>query len=244
MRCSEARQQITALAGASPPASLQAHLRVCDLCRQLCEDRLLDNALNALCIPGPQKGFVERSIARAIEANRAAVREIAAGTGRGARGWSLAATLVLGVFIGFWLNSHWRVPIAPEGVSAEQPQTNANALVAAAAAEGPTVGPAIALLVNQVKAVNVVIDSVADQDEATIHIALAGNIEIDGYPGSRELRWNTRLLRGKNLLTLPLILQTAADGYLDVSYSAGSDVHRLRIPVNARPQAVAPPASI
>ncbi len=207
MKCSQARDLMTTSEAleclVDTDWEFQTHLRVCEPCRYYFSDRLLKEKLSALIIPNPGIDFADRVIGKTIETNRAERRHPFGGL-------ALAAMLLLGIFLGLVLSDRF---------------TEDTSLTVAHAA--------IALWVNQVKPVNVVIDSSDSFEDATISIVLAENIEIDGYPGTREMSWKTPLLKGKNLLTLPLILQHGTEGYMDVSYSAGDKVYKTRVPVNA-----------
>jgi hypothetical protein len=207
MNCSQARDQMTASADLGSLVNtdweFQTHLRVCEPCGHYFSDRLLEEKLSALVIPNPGIDFVDRAIGKAIEANRVDRRRLFSGP-------ALAAMLLLGLFLGLVLNNRFAVNTSPT-----------------------VTHPPIALWLNQVKPVNVVIDSSDSVEDATISIVLAENIELEGYPGTREMSWKTPLLKGKNLLTLPLIMQNGSEGYMDVSYSAGNKVYKTRVPVNA-----------
>ena len=51
---------------------------------------------------------------------------------------------------------------------------------------------------------------------ATIHILMAGNIEIDGFAGQREISWIEDLDAGVNRLSLPIIATANEGGQLIV----------------------------
>lgn len=218
MNCSQVRERMTASDSLKSPETigweLQSHLRVCEPCRHYFSDRLLEEKLSALVIPNPGIDFVDRAIGKAIEANRVDRRHLVNGP-------ALAAMLLLGVFLGLILSKNYSADTSPTVTQTP-----------------------IALWVNQVKPVNVVIDSSDKIEDATISIELAENIEIDGYPGTREISWKTSLLKGKNLLTLPLIMQSGSEGFMDVSYRAGNKVYKTRVPVNAGPETPATGPSI
>ena len=49
---------------------------------------------------------------------------------------------------------------------------------------------------------------------AMLHIRLPDGVELQGFPGQREIHWRTDLARGVNMLSLPLTAVAAADGML------------------------------
>ena len=51
-------------------------------------------------------------------------------------------------------------------------------------------------------------------DSATLTVSLPEGVELAGFPGQREITWETSLQEGKNLLPLTLIALTPAGGEL------------------------------
>ena len=49
-------------------------------------------------------------------------------------------------------------------------------------------------------------------DAATLTVSLPEGIELAGFPGQREIAWQTSLVEGKNLLPLSLVALTPAGG--------------------------------
>lgn len=180
------------------------HVEICDLCKQYYLDGYLKQEILALRVPEPRAGFVDSSITKAIRAN----------TGQKRNYWqfaSMAAVLMLGIFLGTVFSRHYYL-------------------------DSQVVDTAqwIEIFDGQVKPVNLIIDSDQHVGRATIHLLLADNMELNGYPDTRELQWETELLPGKNLLTLPISLKDGKDSYFEVSYSMGDDVQRTRFNVRSR----------
>src|SRR5262249_5145004 len=59
----------------------------------------------------------------------------------------------------------------------------------------------------------------------TMHVGLPAGVEIAGYPGERELDWQTNLKQGANLLELPVVAHGSGGGILTASLSHGAE-HR------------------
>jgi hypothetical protein len=89
----------------------------------------------------------------------------------------------------------------------------------------------ITLAPQQSKTVRVLIDSIANRDHATITIALADNLELEGFPEDRVIEWETSLKEGKNLLALPLRLKDGEASHFEVAFTDGSTRKQLRIDV-------------
>ncbi len=58
---------------------------------------------------------------------------------------------------------------------------------------------------NQVQTVNMVFHSATDIDQATLRIELPDNLQLAGAPQRRLIEWTTRLKKGGNRLSLPVI---------------------------------------
>jgi|TARA_B110000503_G_scaffold124103_1_gene190333 hypothetical protein len=209
MQCSQAQDKLKSVlqsdAISSEEQELQRHLQHCELCQQYCSDQILHKKLSSLNAPEPRAGFADRSIARAIEQHNSSTTPLLP-----ANIWVMAAVLVLGVMLGVFFTNNFSL----DGVS-------------------PAAQP-IALMVNQVKPVNIVIDSDTYSQTSTITLLLADNIAIEGYPDTNELSWKTELHKGKNLLILPLILKNRSPGYMEISYTSGDRTHRVRVQVSAK----------
>jgi hypothetical protein len=161
------------------------HVRDCAACRRRAEfHRHLAAALRDLPVPAPRSGFFEEAIARAQKA----------GGSPGARrhwqyfaGAALAASLVLGLGLG-WLPNAIRTP-------------SVNL-------------PGVTIALHAPHTVRLALNSERDLRQATLNIALPEGIEVEGFPGQRDIRWQTDLARGVNMLALPLVAVSAQGGIL------------------------------
>jgi hypothetical protein len=86
-----------------------------------------------------------------------------------------------------------------------------------------SVEPPQLIALHGMRDVNVVIDSPADIAQAEIRIVISGDLSVNGYESSNELRWSARLDRGVNLLTLPVIMGSPTGGHLLVEVAYGSE---------------------
>ena len=74
--------------------------------------------------------------------------------------------------------------------------------------------PGITIALETPRTVNLVFASETALDAATLTVTLPDGIELNGFPGQREITWETSLNEGKNLLPLTLVALTPAGGEL------------------------------
>lgn len=185
------------------------HADRCPACRARLETELqLREKIRGLPVPAPSAGFADRVFATVREAHRPVFRPAAAG-------YALAASLALGVGIAVWLGQ------APQSLSAAVP--------------GPQ---RVAVAPDEVQPVRLMFRSPRELSGVTVHLQLPQGVELAGYPGRRELRWQTDLQSGANLLELPVIVQPGAGGVVTASLSIGQDRKQFAVLVQARPPAV------
>lgn len=160
----------------------------------------------------------------------------AAGTGRRIQRrarYAIAATLVLG-FIGgtlFWsvVNNFSSVD---ERIAGRPPLP-----------KDPL--PAVTLSLHRVEEVHLAINVKHAIARATMTIDLPAGIEIDGFPGQRQLRWETDLKAGRNTLTLPLAAHSVVtDGVLKTRVDYGGGQKELAIILNVPDTHAGRPAAV
>jgi hypothetical protein len=74
--------------------------------------------------------------------------------------------------------------------------------------------PGVTMALEEPRTVNLVFASAAQLDAATLTVTLPDGIELDGFPGQKEITWQTSLNEGKNLLPLTLVALTPTGGEL------------------------------
>ena len=72
--------------------------------------------------------------------------------------------------------------------------------------------PGIAMTLEEPRTVNLMFASANALDDATLTVTLPDGIELAGFPGQREISWQTSLVEGKNYLPLELIALTPTGG--------------------------------
>lgn len=91
----------------------------------------------------------------------------------------------------------------------------------------------IALAPSESRTVQLLIDSIAARDDATIRIELADDLELNGFPGQHVIEWQTSLAQGKNLLQLPVRLQGNRDSRFTVALHYGNERKEIEVRVDA-----------
>ncbi len=94
--------------------------------------------------------------------------------------------------------------------------------------------PGITMTLEQPRTVNLVFASTEPLDAATLTVRLPDGIEMSGFPGQREVTWQTSLNAGKNLLPLKLIATSPLGGevYATLLHDDRSRTFRLRVDVS------------
>ncbi len=74
--------------------------------------------------------------------------------------------------------------------------------------------PGVTVALETPRTVNLVFASATALDAATLTVTLPDGIELSGFPGQREITWETSLKEGKNLLPLTLVAVKPTGGEL------------------------------
>lgn len=93
--------------------------------------------------------------------------------------------------------------------------------------------PGVTIALAEPRTVNLVFASAEALESATLTVSLPDGIELDGFPGQREITWETSLQQGKNLLPLTLVALTPAGGELlaHLEHDKRDRTFRLRVDV-------------
>ena len=204
MNCFECRQALKRLPAHIDAGPWAEHLEDCGPCRDYWSDLLLQRELAELQTPEPPPGFLP-----------IAIKNATAGGGR--------------------------EPLPPRALS-RLPALAASVLVALIGVfawqslPSSAPGPSVLSFAPQATSprreeVQVVIYSSEARNSAEVTIELAENLELEGYAGERNLRWNTALSQGANVLSLPLLVRSSG-GEVLVRSSFGGKEHEVRVEVN------------
>lgn len=135
-------------------------------------------------MPEATAGYFDRALVRATHEGSRRQRNRWLVTGFGS---AIAAGLALWMIGGFFMT-------APD-----LPQAD------------PTI-PGITMTLAEPRTINLVFASAESLDAATLTVQLPAGIEMSGFPGQREVTWETNLTAGKNLLPLKLIATSPLGG--------------------------------
>jgi hypothetical protein len=169
------------------------------------EDQEILSLLKDYPVAEPRAGFYEQALARATHEGTRRQRNRWIMTGFGS---AVAAGIVLWMISGVLFTA----PDIP------QPEATI---------------PGIALTLEEPRTINLVFASKTALDEATLTVSLPEGIELAGFPGQREIAWQTSLVEGKNLLPLSLIALTPTGGEVlaRLEHDNRNRTFRLRVEV-------------
>ena len=169
------------------------------------EQELLD-MLKEYPVPEAEAGFYDRALIRAVHkgSRRQRNRWMLAGFGS-----AIAAGLAIWVITAMLMTT-------PQLPDAE-----------------PTI-PGVTIAMQQEHTVRLVFSSAQALDSATLTVSLPDGIELAGFPGQREITWETSLQEGRNLLPLTLIALTPAGGEVlaRLEHKDRNRTFRLRVDVS------------
>ena len=170
------------------------------------QDQELLELLRDYPMPEPAAGFFDRALVRATHEGSRRQRNRWMLTGFGA---AVAATVVMWFVSGIFFN-------APDGP-----------------APGASI-PGVTMALEEPRTVNFVFASESALDSATLTVTLPDGIELAGFPGQREITWETSLREGRNLLPLTLVALTPAGGELlaRLEHDNRDRTFRLRVTVD------------
>jgi hypothetical protein len=170
------------------------------------QDQEIQALLKDYPVPEARAGFFEQALARATHEGSRRQRNRWIMTGFGS---AVAAGLVLWMIGGFFL------------ASPDLPTAN------------PAI-PGVTMTLEEPRTINLVFASAEPLDAATLTVRLPAGIEISGFPGQREVTWQTSLSAGKNLLPLKLIATSPLGGevYATLRHDNRGRTFRLRIDVS------------
>jgi hypothetical protein len=161
----------------------------------------LRTGLNAMPVPEPRPGFVERVLANASGRKSPEVRGMRAAIRRPATWWAagagaLAATLA------------WMALFIHSGAARE---------------------PSLVLALNESREVPLVINAERNLEGATIRLYVSGSVGLAGYGDQHEIEWTTSLTQGANLLSLPVFARATGEGTVVAEIEHDGRTRRLSV---------------
>jgi len=157
-------------------------------------------------MPEATAGYFDQALVRATHEGSRRQRNRWLMTGFGS---AIAAGLALWMIGGFFLTTP------------ELPEAN------------PTI-PGITMTLEEPRTINLVFASAVALNAATLTVQLPPGIEMSGFPGQREVTWETSLTAGKNLLPLKLIATSPQGGevFATLRHDDRGRTFRLRIDIS------------
>jgi anti-sigma factor RsiW len=170
------------------------------------DDLEIQALLKDIPAPRAEAGFYDQALARATlqGARRQRNRWVMAGFGG-----AIAAGLAVWLIGGMMFNS----PQLPD-VSNDIPE--------------------VTMALAEPRTVNLVFAATEAMNGATLTVSLPAGVELAGFPGQTQIRWETSLSEGRNLLPLKLIALTPAGGELlaTLEYEDRNREFRLRVEIS------------
>lgn len=95
--------------------------------------------------------------------------------------------------------------------------------------------PGVTMTLAEPRTVNFVFESTEALDQATLTVSLPDGVELQGFPGQREITWETSLTEGRNWLPLTLVALTPVGGELmaRLEHDERGRTFRLQVNVNS-----------
>jgi len=170
------------------------------------DDPELEALLKDYRVPAATAGFFDQALARALHEGSRRQRNRWVMTGFGS---AVAAGLVLWTIGGFFLGTP-NLPVADPAI------------------------PSITMTLEEPRTINLVFASAERLDTATLTVQLPAGVEMSGFPGQREVTWQTSLKAGKNLLPLKLIATSPLGGevYAILRHEDRGRTFRLRVDIS------------
>jgi hypothetical protein len=148
------------------------------------QDQEIQALLRDCPVPEASEGFFDQALVRATHEGSRRQRNRWLMTGFGS---AVAAGLVLWMVGGFLLPMQ-ELPAADPAI------------------------PGITMTLEEPRTINLVFASAEPLDAATLTVLLPEGIEMSGFPGQREVTWETSLRAGNNRLPLKLIATSPVGG--------------------------------
>jgi anti-sigma factor RsiW len=133
--------------------------------------------------------------------------------------WTYATGTALAASVALWLGFSWLTATAP------QPSAT------------------VTITLNEPRTIQLEFNAERALPQATIRLQLPEGVEVQGFPSEREIRWETDLARGVNMLSLPLVATSTTGGALRARLEHGNRATELavKLQVNTRERAGALP---
>ena len=189
-------------------AGMDHHLAHCTDCRSaFAEEKAMREALMDMPVPDVSVGFAARALRRAAAANAVSHHPV---RNRAFMG-GFAAALVAGIVL--WFVSGVYGPNG--GLATSQPQL----------AE-------LSISLHETRRVKLSFNAPEDIEKVRVSLVLPEHVELEGYPGRKQIAWFTNLRKGDNVLTLPLSALHSDKGVFTAKIGMGEAAKKIQFYLN------------
>jgi len=210
MHCNEAKLKLESLPDTDTirgQGDLMNHLNECEACSDLAREKQLLQLLAEMPVSQPIPGFEQRVLQNAHRKYPSARSSVHIR-------WALAtaASVTLAVLL--------TVQFYPAGI--QEPSESAAS------------APIVSLQPYQSRMVDILLASPREMEGAQITVHLDQSLELAGYAGIRDLRWQANLKSGNNKLSLPVHLLKAETGVITITVEHDGASKQLSVLVDAQ----------
>jgi hypothetical protein len=99
----------------------------------------------------------------------------------------------------------------------------------------PVAVPDVTLAFNETRTIDVLIDSSRTLDDATVSIVASGAVELADLEDAHQVQFQTRLERGRNMLSLPVVARTSGQARLVATVEHEGRSRRIAVNVTVKP---------
>ena len=169
----------------------------------------LRQALRQMPVPSPRPGFAEEALARAVASHEREAKRPARAFVRWETWFGAAVGAAVAALATFLV-------MRPDVPSAQE--------------------PGITLAINESRNVDVLIDSERTLDGAMIRVVTTGSVELEGFEDKHSVEWQTRLERGRNVLSLPVVARTSGPAQLVTVIEHEGRTRKVAVNLLVKPQ--------
>lgn len=219
MKCSETQSQVDDyldnLLEANQRAEVDLHLVSCRLCQgALIEERKLRDNLRSLPVPELSNGFADRAVRVALQSTVTDQHRSAYMKGFGS---AVAAGLCIWFLIGLFPSKSLSPLLGYKEMGDKESQTAALNI------------QVIGIGLHQMRKIKLAFHTLKAMNGATISIKMPDNFAIVGYEGQQKLEWQTDLVKGDNVLILPIKAMADDAGELVAQIKYANQVKTIKI---------------
>ena len=190
-------------------AAMDAHLADCASCRSCVrEEQTMREMLSDIPVPESTPGFAARALRQAAVAHsvaKAPRQKMMFASG-------FAAVLMVGVVLWFVTGIY-----GPQGEQGLTPL--------AQLAE-------VTIRLQEIRRVKLAFNAPADMERVRVSLELPEHVELEGYPGRKQIAWYTKLHKGDNVLNLPLSGLKTNEGRFIARIGSGEAFKEIHINLN------------